>query len=63
MVGLLPARIAIEGFIAKASGGEAAAGHSPVDLGEQVLQRTDMTDGHGISLGRVLAGATRDDFP
>lgn len=39
------------------------AGRSPVDRGKQGLKRSGMTDGYGIPLGRVLAGANRHDSP
>ncbi|MES4909513.1 MULTISPECIES: transposase [unclassified Streptomyces] len=47
--------------ITKAPGGGEVAGRSPVDRGKQGLKRSGMTDGYGIPLGRVLAGANRHD--
>lgn len=38
-------------------------GRSPVDRGKQGLKRSGRTDGYGIPLGRVLAGANRHDSP
>ena len=38
-------------------------GASPVDRGKQGLKRSGMTEGYGIPLGRVLAGANRHDSP
>jgi hypothetical protein len=35
----------------------------PVDRGKQGLKRSGMTDGYGIPLGRVLAGANCHDSP
>jgi len=55
--------LAVDGSITKAPGGGEAAGRSPVDRGKQGLKRSGMTDGYGIPLGRVLAGANRHDSP
>jgi transposase len=63
MVGLVLDQIAIDGSITKAPGGGEAAGRSPVDRGKQSLKRSGMTDGYGIPLGRVLAGANCHDSP
>ncbi len=63
IVGLLLDQIAIDGSITKAPGGGEAAGRSPVDRGKQCWKRSGMTDGYGIPLGRVLAGANRHDSP
>lgn len=63
IVGLELDRIAVDGSITKAPGGGEIAGRSPVGLGKQGLKRSGMTDGYGIPLGRVLAGANRQDSP
>jgi transposase len=63
IVGLILDQIAIDGSITKAPGGGEAAGRSPVDRGKQGLKRSGMTDGYGIPLGRVLAGANCHDSP
>ena len=63
IVGLLLDQIAVDGSITKAPGGGEVAGRSPVDRGKQGLKRSGMTDGYGIPLGRVLAGANRHDSP
>ncbi len=63
IVGLVLDQIAVAGAITKAPGGGEAAGRSPVDRGKQGLKRSGMTDGYGIPLGRVLAGANRHDSP
>ncbi|WP_405682195.1 IS5 family transposase [Streptomyces sp. NBC_01238] len=63
IVGLVLDQIAVDGSITKAFGGGEAAGRSPVDRGKQGLKRSGMTDGYGIPLGRVLAGANRHDSP
>jgi transposase len=61
IVGLVLDRITVDGSITKAPGGGEVAGRSPVDRGKQGLKRSGMTDGYGILLGRVLAGANRYD--
>ncbi|MBA4866912.1 IS5 family transposase [Streptomyces sp. PSKA54] len=61
IVGLVLDQITVDGCITKAPGGGEVAGRSPVDRGKQGLKRSGMTDGHGIPLGRVLAGANRHD--
>ncbi|MGW2939209.1 IS5 family transposase [Streptomyces sp. NPDC001156] len=63
IVGLALDQIAVDGAITKAPGGGEAAGRSPVDRGKQGLKRSGMTDGYGIPLGRVLAGANCHDSP
>jgi len=63
IVGLILDQIAIDGAITKAPGGGEVAGRSPVDRGKQGLKRAGMTDGYGIPLGRVLAGANCHDSP
>ncbi|MFC9758850.1 IS5 family transposase [Streptomyces sp. NPDC056921] len=63
IVGLVLDQIAVDGAITKAPGGGEVAGRSPVDRGKQGLKRSCMTDGYGIPLGRVLAGANRHDSP
>ncbi|GAA3485065.1 hypothetical protein GCM10018966_095970 [Streptomyces yanii] len=63
IVGLVLDQIAVDGSITKDPGGLEAAGRLPVDRGKQGLQRSGMTDGYGIPLGKVLAGANRHDSP
>ncbi len=63
IVGLVLDQIAVDGSITKAPGGGEVAGRSPVDRGKQGLKRSGMTDGYGIPLGWVLAGANRHDSP
>ncbi|MFB7082589.1 IS5 family transposase [Streptomyces sp. NPDC056308] len=63
IVGLVLDQIAVDGAITKAPGGGEAAGRSPVDRGKRGMKRSGMTDGYGIPLGRVLAGAHRHDSP
>ncbi len=63
IAGLVLDQIAVDGCITKAPGGGEVAGRSPVDRGKQGLKRSGMTDGYGIPLGRVLAGANRHDSP
>lgn len=63
IVGLVLDQFAVDGCITRAPGGGEAAGRSSVDRGKQGLKYSGMTDGHGIPLGRVLAGANCHDFP
>ncbi|GAA3065764.1 hypothetical protein GCM10020000_57070 [Streptomyces olivoverticillatus] len=56
-------QIAVDGSVTKAPGGGEVAGRSPVDRGKQSLKRSGMTDGYGIPLGRVLAGANHHGSP
>lgn len=63
MVGLVLDEIIVDGCITKAPGGGQCAGRSPVDRGKQGMKRSSMTDGYGIPLDRVLAGANRHDSP
>jgi transposase len=63
IVGLVLDQIAVDGAITKAPGGGEVAGPSPVDRGKQGMKRSGMTDGYGIPLGRVLAGANCHDSP
>ncbi|REK90924.1 IS5 family transposase [Streptomyces inhibens] len=63
IVGLALDQIAVDGSITKAPGGGEVAGRSPVDRGKQGMKRSGMTDGDGIPLGRVLAGANRHVSP
>jgi len=63
IVGLVLQEIIVDGCITKAPGGGECAGRSPVDRGKQGMKRSLMTDGYGIPLDRVLAGANRHDSP
>ena len=63
IVGLVLEDIIVDGCIGKAPGGGECAGRSPVDRGKQGMKRSSMTDGYGIPLDRVLAGANRHDSP
>ncbi|MFC4465260.1 IS5 family transposase [Streptomyces xiangluensis] len=63
IIGLVLDQIAVDGCITKAPGGGEVAGRSPVDRGKQGLKRSAMTDGYGIPLGHVLAGANCHDSP
>ncbi|GHE14592.1 transposase [Streptomyces alanosinicus] len=63
VVGLVLDQIAVDGAITKAPGGGEAAGRSPVDRGKRGMKRSGMSDGYGIPLGRILAGANRHDSP
>lgn len=63
ITGLVLDQIAIDGSITKAPGGGEASERSPVDRGEHGTKRSGMTDGYGIPLGWILAGANRHDSP
>src|SRR3954468_4939538 len=63
MIGLERDDLAVDGCITKAPGGGEAAGRSPVDRGKQGLKRSIVTDGTGIPLHVVSAGANRHDSP
>ena len=63
MIGLDLDDLAVDGCITKAPGGGEAAGRSPVDRGKQGLKRSVVTDGMGIPLHVVSAGANRHDSP
>jgi len=63
MIGLELDDLAVDGCLTKAPGGGDAAGRSPVDRGKQGLKRSVVTDGAGIPLHVVSAGANRHDAP
>jgi len=63
MIGLELEDLAADGCITKAPRGGAVAGHSPVDRGKSGLKRSVVTDGGGIPLHLVSAGANRHDAP
>jgi Transposase DDE domain len=54
---------AVDGCITKAPGGGEVAGRAPVDRGKQGLKRSVATDGSGLPLHLVSAGANRHDSP
>jgi transposase len=63
MMGLDLDDLAVDGCITKAPGGGEVAGRSPVDRGKGGLKRSVVTDGGGIPLHLVSAGANRHDAP
>ena len=63
MIGLEFDDLAVDGCITKAPSGGEVAGRSPVDRGKQGLKRSLVTDGVGIPLHVVAAGAKRHDAP
>ena len=63
MIGLELDDLAVDGCVTKAPSGGEAAGRSPVDRGKQGLKRSVVTDGAGIPLHPVTAGANRHDAP
>ena len=63
MLGLELADLAVDGCITKAPGGGEGAGRSPVDRGKGGLKRSVVTEGTGLPLHLVAAGANRHDSP
>jgi transposase len=63
MIGLELEDLAVDGCLTKAPSGGEVAGRSPVDRGKQGLQRSVVTEGSGIPLHLVAAGANRHDAP
>jgi hypothetical protein len=63
MIGLELDDLAVDGCVTKAPGGGEVAGRSPVDRGKQGMKRSVGTDGGGIPLHLVAAGANRHDAP
>jgi hypothetical protein len=63
MIGLDLDDLAVDGCSTKAPSGGEAAGRSPVDRGKQGLKRSVVTDGRGVPLSLVSAGANRHDSP
>jgi len=53
----------VDGCITKAPAGGERAGRSPVDRGKQGLKRSVLTEGAGVPLHLVSAGANRHDAP
>ena len=63
MIGLDLEDLAVDGCLTKAPGGGEVAGRSPVDRGKQGLKRSVLTDGTGLPLHLVAAGANCHDSP
>jgi hypothetical protein len=63
MFGLELDDLAVDGCITKAPGGGEVAGRSPVDRGKRGLKRSVLTEGAGLPLHLVSAGANRHDNP
>lgn len=63
IVGLDLDNVSVDGCVVKSPCGGEAAGPSPVDRGKQGTKRSVLTDGTGIPLGCVTAGANRHDSP
>lgn len=63
MIGLELDDLAVDGCITKAPGGGEVAGRSPVDRGKGGLKRSVVTEGTGVPLHLVGAGANRHDAP
>ena len=63
MIGLDLTDLVVDGCITKAPGAGDRRGRSPVDRGKQGLKRSTLTDGAGVPLHLVAAGANRHDGP
>jgi transposase len=63
MIGLELDDLAVDGCITKAPSGGEVAGRSPVDRGKGGLKRSVATEGTGLPLHLVAAGANRHDAP
>jgi hypothetical protein len=63
MIGLDLEDLAVDGCITKAPSGGEVAGRSPVDRGKQGLKRSVLSEGAGLPLHLVPAGANRHDAP
>lgn len=63
MLGLELDDLAVDGCITKAPSGGEVAGRSPVDRGKGGLKRSVVTEGTGLPLHLVAAGANRHDAP
>jgi Putative transposase of IS4/5 family (DUF4096)/Transposase DDE domain len=63
MIGLDLEDLAVDGCMTKAPSGGQAAGRSPVDRGKQGLKRSVLTEGAGVPVHVVSAGANRPDSP
>jgi transposase len=63
MIGLDLDDVAVDGCLTKAPCGGEKAGRSPVDRGKLGLKRSTLSDGTGIPLHVVSAGANRNDGP
>ena len=63
MLGLELDDLAVDGCITKAPSGGEVVGRSPVDRGKGGLKRSVVTEGTGLPLHLVAAGANRHDAP
>jgi hypothetical protein len=63
MIGLELDDLVVDGCVTKAPSGGEAAGRSPVDRGKGSLKRSVVTEGTGLPLHLVSAGANRHDAP
>ena len=63
MIGLDLDDLSVDGSITKSPCGGELSGRSPVDRGKQGTKRSVVTDGRGIPLAPVSAGANRHDSP
>jgi len=63
MIGIDLDDVVVDGCITKAPCGGEKAGRSPVDRGKQGLKRSTLSDGAGVPLYLVSAGANRHNAP
>ncbi len=63
IVGLRLENLSVDGCLVKAPCGGEAAGRSPIDRGKQGTKRSLLTEGSGIPIGCVVAGANCHDSP
>ena len=63
MIGLDLDDLSLDGSITKSPCGGELSGRSPVDRGKQGTKRSVVTEGTGIPVALVAAGATRHDSP
>lgn len=63
MIGLDLADLSVDGSITKSPCGGEVSGRSPVDRGKQGTKRSVVTDGGGLPLHLIAAGANAHDAP
>jgi putative transposase len=54
--------LALDGAMTKAPLGGEKTGHNPTDRGKSGVQRSLLTEGHGVPIGLVVEGANRHDM-
>lgn len=63
VIGLALEHLTVDGCCVKAPCGGDNTGPNPTDRGKSGQKRSVLTDGHGLPIGVVLAGANRHDSP